>query len=246
MNLLLKNLKNGLMNSIGEFNGLKILTGINTHPGSGPIESHKHEIELFKLILDNVDNKNNPVMIEVGCYWAVWSLLFKQRYPSGKNILIELGKRGLLVGEKNFEMNGFDYISYHGGMFLESSGTFKNGSADLEYDKSENIDLVKFIPSINDDGVIGQELDFLKIYKDEKLDIVDVLHMDIQGSELNLVESISNLISDKKIISFVIATHSESIHIELIRKLYYSGYDIKINEAYGSIGGDGFIYAILK
>ena len=233
------------MNNIQEFNGLKILTGINTHSGSGTIQEHTHEINLFKTILSNVDNNINPLMIEIGCYWAIWSLLFKQKFNSGKNILIDLGKRQLLVGEKNFQINNFNYTSYHGGVFLKYSGTFKNSKQDLDYNKSENTDLLKFIPNINDDNPIGKEIDFLEIYKNERLDIIDILHLDIQGSELPFIESLTNLIDNKKIKNFVIGTNSEYIHNKLITFLSLS-YNIIINEIYGSVGGDGFIYCKLK
>ena len=90
-----------------DFNGLKILSGLNTHPGSGDIYNHSQEIEIFSKILNNIDNKNNPIMIEIGSFWSVWSLFFRQKYPSGKNILIELGKRQLYVGVRNFLNNNF-------------------------------------------------------------------------------------------------------------------------------------------
>jgi hypothetical protein len=48
-----------------EINGLKILSGVNTHPGSGSISNHTSEIEIFSNILNNIDNKNNPIMIEI-------------------------------------------------------------------------------------------------------------------------------------------------------------------------------------
>ena len=117
-----------------EINGLKILSGINTHPGSGTISNHTSEIEIFSNILNNIDNKNNPIMIEIGSFWAVWSLFFRQKFPNGKNILIELGKRQLYVGVKNFLNNNFNCEYYHGGFNIESSGTFNNKLSDIEYD----------------------------------------------------------------------------------------------------------------
>ena len=238
-----------------EINGLKILSGINTHPGSGTISNHTSEIEIFSNILNNIDNKNNPIMIEIGSFWAVWSLFFRQKFPNGKNILVELGKRTLYVGVRNFLNNNFDCEYYHGGFNIESSGTFINKMDDIEYDTildtDINVDdLISNDSELNlkfkDLNLTGDNLDFNKIYKDNNLDIIDLLHMDIQGSELLFIKDIIKYINNKKILNMVIATHSYTIHKEIIDILNTSNYEIIINEDYGSIGGDGYIYAKLK
>ena len=158
------------------FNGLKISTGINTHPGSGNIYRHSQEIAIFNKIINNIDNINNPIMIEIGSFWAVWSLLFRQKFPSGKNILIELGKRQLYVGVRNFLNNNFDVKYYHGGFNIESSGTFVNKNSDIEYDPildpGVNVDeLILNDSDLNYNfkhlNLTGDNLDFDKIYKDQ-------------------------------------------------------------------------------
>ena len=238
-----------------DFNGLKILSGLNTHPGSGDIYNHSQEIEIFSKILNNIDNKNNPIMIEIGSFWSVWSLFFRQKYPSGKNILIELGKRQLYVGVRNFLNNNFDFEYYHGGFNIESSGTFINKMSDIEYDPildpGINVDeLILNDLELNlkfkDLNLTGDNLDFNKIYKDNKLDIIDLLHMDIQGSELSLIRDIIEYISNKKILNIIIATHSVQIHQEIISILNTNNYEVIINQGYGTIGGDGYIYAKVK
>lgn len=238
-----------------EINGLKILSGVNTHPGSGPISSHTSEIEIFSNILNNIDNKNDPIMIEIGSFWAVWSLFFRQKFPTGKNILIELGKRQLYVGVRNFLNNNFDCEYYHGGFNIESSGTFINKMGDIEYDPildpGINIDeLILNDSELNlkfkDLNLTGGNLDFNKIYRDNKLDIIDLLHMDIQGSELSLIKDLIEYINNRKILNIIIATHSHQIHQEIVNILNSSRFNILINEGYGTIGGDGYIYAKIK
>ena len=204
----LKISKNGLT-KMEEINGLKILSGVNTHPGSGSISNHTSEIEIFSNILNNIDNKNNPIMIEIGSFWAVWSLFFRQKFPNGKNILVELGKRPLYVGVRNFLNNDFDCEYYHGGFNIESSGSFNNKLADIEYDPildpGVNVDdLILNDSELNlkfkDLNLTGGNLDFNKIYKDNKLNIIDLLHMDIQGSELSLIKDLIEYINNRKIL----------------------------------------------
>lgn len=226
------------MNDIRTFYGLRILTGINTHPGSGTIEDHSAEISMFSEILNHVDN-DNPVMIEIGCYWAIWSLLFKQKYRNGKNILIDLGKRQLAIGEENFRLNDYDFLSYHGGFFLNESMTFHNRKYDIEYSDDENVELIKLLPKINMGGYVGRELDFNEIITNEAITRIDLLHMDIQGSELQLI----NNINVNTIHNLVIATHSATIHESITNILINKDFDIITNHDYGSIGGDGFLHA---
>ena len=238
-----------------EIDGLKILSGINTHPGSGTLNDHTSEIKMFSDILNNIDNKDNPVMIELGSFWALWSLLFKKQYSNGKNILVELGKRQLYVGVRNFLNNNFDCQYYHGGFNIESSGTFNHKLTDIEYNPMTNsgINIDNLISNdlelnANFDNLklTGNNLDFNKIYKDNNLDIIDILHMDIQGSELLFIKDIIEYVNNKKILNIVIATHCYEIHKEIITILNTNNYEIIINEDYGTIGGDGYIYAKIK
>lgn len=229
---------------IQNFRGLQILSGINTYPGSGPLSAHSHEIDLFDKVLDNIDH-DKPCMVEVGCHWALWSLQLRQRYPQAKNIIIELGKRALLVGEKNFQLNNLSYSSYFGGLFVEQSGTYVNRAADLEYINNENDHLVEHIPTIyTDTDLIGPTLDFISIYKAEQLDNIDVFHMDIQGSEDLVVPYLIRTFLGR-ILNMVVATHSHDIHANIIKRLTEANYQIVDNEKFGSVGGDGYIYGKL-
>ena len=50
-------------------------------------------------------------------------------------------------------------------------------------------------------NLTGNNLDFNKIYRDNKLDIIDLLHMDIQGSELSLIKDLIEYINNRKILN---------------------------------------------
>ena len=231
------------MKTIIEYNNLKILDGINTHPGSGNVHMHKREHLLFNTVLDKI-TKEAPVMVEVGCFWALWSLLFRQRFPKGKNIIIEFGKRQLDVGKTNFDLNGYSYSSYWGGLFLGDSGTYKNKENDVEYSKVTG----EYWNGELSGEVSGPELDFTEIYSNEGLGVIDLLHMDIQGSELPLCLLLEqkNLLQSGKIKNFVIATHSTEIHKKILQLLFMYDYVCSANEPFGSVGGDGLILAGIK
>ncbi len=232
------------MDKIEEFNGLKLLSGINTHPGSGNAMQHQEEYNKFQNVISSVAtrNKDNPIMIELGSNWALWSLCFRKAFPNGRNILIELGKRALSVGVKNFSLNNFTQQHYWGGVFLNNSGTFSNRKADLEYLK---IDGEYFDDSISG-NVVGPEIDFIEILNKEKIDIVDLLHMDIQGSELPLMKQLSDFNLLINFNNLVIATHSQSIHKEIKNILLKNDFTIMEECDFGTVGGDGMFFAIRK
>ena len=221
------------------FKVINLLSGINTYPGSGPAEYHELEYRLFNTSLDFLDQQGikQPTMLEVGCFWALWSLVFRKRFPDGRNVLVELGRRQLEVGRENFRLNDFDYESYWGGFFLDKSGTYKNRQYDIEFPKVEG----EYYCDDLSGEMVGPELNFMDIYRQSSLDTIDLLHMDIQGSELPLIRDI-NLLLDKKIRSLVIATHSAEIHQEIVSRLNNNGFNLEIDIS-SLLGSDGYIYA---
>jgi len=229
------------MENIIQYNGLKMLAGPSTHPGDGPVEYHLNEHKIFLNVLDKINNKN-AVMIEVGCLWALWSLLFRQRFPQGKNILVELGRRQLSVGEKNFQLNGWSFSSYWGGFNIQNSGTFKNQEADINYPRNPYGYWDESITG----NLVGKELNFSDIVQQENLDCIDLIHMDIQGSELGLLEYFEKNKVFDMINNIVVATHSVIIHNSVEKILQQNGFEIYESYPFGLVGGDGYFCATKK
>lgn len=211
---------------------LELLYGDKMHPGSGHVSNHMNEINIFRQILDDLNEKSSPVMIEVGGFWSLWSLMFKRKYSEGKSIIIELGKRQLDVGKKNFELNNMNAHFYHGGFFINSSQTFRDRSWVLEYNKSP------------DEIVVGPELNFFDICKQENVEKISILHMDIQGSEMDLILSLESLFKEKKVNYVVVGTHSNQIHETIENVFKNNQYMLKHNIPF--TGNDGLIVACSK
>src|SRR4051794_5289921 len=49
-----------------------------------------------------------PVMVELGSYWAYYSLWLKTAIPEAQNVCVEPDPRNLEVGRRNFALNGVD------------------------------------------------------------------------------------------------------------------------------------------
>lgn len=227
---------------IVEYKGIKLMDEINTRPhANSNISDHDSEYELFSHVLEKIYNKKNPIMIEIGCWWAFWSLCFRKKYPEGKNILIELGKRHISIGINNFRLNNFSETHYWGGFFLDNSNTYSNVKSNYDFEKLPN--------EYFDDSLIGKmtgpEIHFIDVYSIEKLDKIDLLHMDIQGSEYPLLKDLFenySYILKEKIDNIVVATHSNEIHDNLKKIFNQCDFTIDREMSFGTVGGDGMIF----
>lgn len=141
----------------------------------------------------------NAVMIELGSYWGYYSLWFAKEIANSTNYLIEPDPERLDLGRKNFALNNFSGLFFHGyiGTCIDA-GNFQ-GARQL------------FIDSFLEENHIEH---------------VNILHSDIQGSEYVMLESAMNSIKLKKIDFFFISTHSKKIHSDCIDFLIDHNYII--------------------
>jgi len=202
-----------------QYKNIKMLAGQGHYPGSGPLSNNNYteEIKDFQMVLNDIKNTQNthPVMMEIGAFWAFWSLMFRDTFKHGKNILIEPIQQHLNVGLKNFQINDFDCSSYHAAFNIDTQCTL-------------------FTKNI---------VSFEHVWNEEKLDTLDLLHADIQGAELPLLEKLDQdqYLHDNKIKMLVIATHSKIIHQKILEIFKRNHYNIKINRPF--MKTDGYIYA---
>lgn len=59
----------------------------------------------FHKVLHKIEK--NATMVELGSYWAFYSMWFKSFVNNGSSFCIEADPKYLKVGQKNFELNGF-------------------------------------------------------------------------------------------------------------------------------------------
>lgn len=206
-------------------NGLKIYEG--SYYGEGIAAMLKknngvhepQEEKIFLEVLKELDN-NDVVILELGCYWAFYSMWFLKECKNGKAYLVEPDLENLKYGENNFKLNNFE-------------GNFLQGLVGKEYIKNETIS------TYNIDYLINKW----------ELKLIDILHCDIQGEEYNMLQGISEKHLLYKIKYFFISTHSNKIHSDCKLYLASKGYDIladiNLDETYsfdGILVGKNKIY----
>jgi Methyltransferase FkbM domain len=160
---------------------------------------------------------DSPLMIELGSYWAHYSMWMHLVKPDSETIMFEPGEEALNIGKKNYSINNF-------------SGEFINGYFGRSYDFEKT-----GVPKFTIDN-------FLKQRNIKKLDI---LHSDIQGSEYDMLIDSHYSLSNKIIDYLFISTHSQQLHLSVIDLLNEYGYNVEVSADFNNetTSVDGFIFA---
>lgn len=161
---------------------------------------------VFQQVLERLGER--PRMLELGAYWAHYSMWLKRKQPMADVTLVEPEAFNLAVGQHNFEINGYR------GEFLQK----KVGRGHFSVDE------------------------FLDERQMERLDI---LHSDIQGFELEMLEGCSKSLARRAIDYLFISTHSQKLHTSVTQLVEAAGYRLEISSDYDSetTSYDGLIFA---
>jgi FkbM family methyltransferase len=216
-------------------NGIKVLK--DGYHGRGITEIVKlctghhepQEEKVFFNILKKI--KKNGLMIEFGAHWSYYSLWFNKEIDNSSNIMVEPDLNNMDIGKFNFKIN-------------DAKGEFINAFvSDVEIKtkfERESDNKILEIPSITLDGLI----------KRKKISHVDLLHVDVQGWELKMLQGSINSIKKNKIRFIFISTHHHTIShdplihqkcLKFIKK--HGGYIVSEHSIYESYSGDGLIVA---
>ncbi len=158
----------------------------------------------------------NAIMIELGSYWAYYSLWFNFRVKNAKTYLIEPDVRRLEIGKKNFELNN-------------KVGIFRRGFAGKMIDEDPDIMGAEWISL--DDFIESQGIEH-----------VNILHADIQGGESDMLQTTVKHVDT--IDYFFISTHGDHIHLSCLHFFKTHGFTILAEHTSPeSCSGDGLIVA---
>ncbi len=169
------------------------------------------EEKVFHEVLKFIPS--NGAMIELGSYWAYYSMWFNKCVPNAKNYLIEPVKEYLDAGKLNFQVNNLKGEFFHG----YAGRINKNWPGNLR---------IKI-----DDFLVKHSIDHLNI-----------LHSDIQGSELTMLRDCQKSIDQNKIDYFFISTHGRKQHLGCLNFLKRNGFIIIAEHSpYHSFSCDGLV-----
>ena len=223
-------------------NGIKIIEGCYYGPWMTHIieilrghHEPQEEFVFFKLmehLRSNPSPWGNPRMIELGSFWAYYSMWFLKDFSEGLSYCFEPDPNYLEVGRQNFERNDLS------GHFINAMVSSK-ASLGAEF-SCESDGQVITVPALDFSGVISAT-------NQREIDIVLV---DIQGAEIPLLSDLSQVLQHAKIRFMVISTHDFEIsgspitHQFALDLLVQNGAHIILEHSVSeSYSGDGFILA---
>ena len=221
-------------------NGLKVIEG--GYGGTWTTElirrlrghHEPQEEKVFAALLERLRGEAAPRMIEIGSFWAFYSLWFRQVFPAGRTLLLEPDPGNLALGLRNFELNGFKTA------WLRSGAGSYCGDFDFF---AESDGIRRKTPTTTVDALI------------DKLGIprIDLLHCDAQGIELEVLKGAERTIAAGQLRFLVISTHHHQIagdpllHHRCLEHLQGLGAQVIAEHSVAeSYSGDGLIVASLS
>lgn len=188
---------------------------------------------VFHAIVERLRAEGGPVtMIELGSFWAYYSLWLRQAIPSATSILVEPDPANLEVGRRNFALNGITATAIHAAIGAEHGGTIRlAGDTDGQ---------LRPTPVVTIDGLLA----------DQGLARCDLLLCDVQGAELQMLAGAVAALRDGRVRFLVISTHHFSFsgdpltHQKCVEILRAAGaHVIAEHTVYESCSGDGLVAA---
>ncbi len=172
----------------------------------------------------------DAAMIELGGYWSYYSLWFLHGWPARRAVVLEPDPKNLAVGRANAALNGLA-PAFVAAMAGGATGTFPFAS------ETEGELLLPC-------ATVGQ------IMQTNGMATLDILHCDIQGGELAVLQSCAALFAEGRVRWAFVSTHAEPIsgdpltHQRCLAFLRDAGAVIEAeHDVHESFSGDGLIVA---
>ena len=192
---------NGLLVLADGYYGPSITRIVERLRGHHEPQEEKAFYEVLKVI------PPGSVMIELGCYWAYYSLWFQKAVPGARTFLVEPNRDALKCGMRNFQLNGLrgDFTEAFVGR-VSSPGWLNAGGRG----GSNEVPQVCVKDLVQSKGISP----------------VSLLHSDIQGFEHEMLLGCGSLLDEKKISFLFVSTHSLKLHYQCLKYLVRKGYSI--------------------
>ncbi|MDB5184900.1 MAG: hypothetical protein JWN38_708 [Candidatus Saccharibacteria bacterium] len=220
-------------------NGLKVLQG--GYQGDWQVELVKQlhgihepqEEKVFYEVLKRIRPKAN--MLELGSWWSYYSMWFLHDIKHATAYCCEPDPENLALGHANARLNDFDIgtqIIFH----QYAAGSQNNKKISFPTLKGETVE----VPIRTIDSIVEQEA----------IDKLDILHMDIQGVELDALRGAVKSIDAGKVRFLFVSTHHYSISgdpithdkcVDFIKA--HGGHIIAKHSVLESCSGDGLVVA---
>jgi FkbM family methyltransferase len=217
------------------YNGLRVLADGYCGPWMTDLiarcrgHHEPQEERVFHEVLARL--RPDATMLELGGYWAFYSLSFLQNHPRRRAVVIEPDPGHLAVGRRNAELNRLSPEFIQG--FL---GAEPGPPRPFQTEDSGVVE----IPCVSVPQILAER----------NIGTLDLLHCDAQGAELPVLESCAELLRAGRIGWVFVSTHVWYItgdpltHQRCLSLLQSLGATVVAeHDVYESFSGDGLIVA---
>lgn len=173
-----------------------------------------------------------PVVMELGAFWAYYSVWALHRIPGARSFLVEPDPAYLDVGRRNMALNGFEATVLQAAVGGEAAPAVPF--------ECESDGQTRYV------GIEG----LASLYERFGLDRVDVLFVDVQGAETSLLEAAAPLLARGAVRFLVLSTHHEVVsgdphtHERCRAAVLAAGAHVIAEHTPGeSVSGDGLLVA---
>ncbi|CAN5482491.1 hypothetical protein BH10PSE7_BH10PSE7_15650 [soil metagenome] len=149
-----------------------------------------------------------PTMIELGAYWAYYSIWLKKRRPFARAIIVEPDPTRCAVGIANAARNAV-------AVSVEIAG-IQTGGGYLALSAADVQNVALCVPAVSVQELMSRQ----------GLERLTVLHADIQGAEEALLTQARPLLERRSIDYLLVSTHSEQLHSRCLNIFRDVGYRI--------------------
>lgn len=178
--------------------------------------------------------RHNSLIVELGSYWAYYSLWFLSEIPGSRALCVEPDPTHMAVGVKNATLNGMsDRIEFFDGWI----------GADAAPSMTQRCETTEELRAL-------ECFDFPRLLELAGHQNIEVLHLDIQGAETAFLSSLIDFTSSGKVRFVVVSTHhaaisgSRTTHMDCLRTILDLGGHVLIeHDIQASFSGDGLIVA---
>ncbi len=161
------------------------------------LEGHhepQEELAFFTILNRLAQDTPEPTVVELGSFWAYYSLWAKHDIPAARLTLVEPDLDNLAVGRSNLELNNMVAAS----MIHAAVGSKHNSTVTLTWDSDQRVHATR---QVTVDGLMG-DLDIEKI---------DLLLCDVQGAEVAMLHGASRALREGRVRFLVLSTHHHHI-----------------------------------
>lgn len=148
---------------------------------------------VLERLRETVPTDRQPVLVELGSFWAYYSLWFLDELPQGRTVGVEPDPNYLEVGRRNFALNRREGTFLHGAIGCEPGGT------------------TTFVAESDGRPVEIPVHDLASVLAAADTGSIDILLADIQGAETALLHGALPLLREGRVRFVVLSTHHREI-----------------------------------